>query len=189
MTILKNIKAAWNRLSEEGARIQAEKAAREREMFDIAAINFINGYGENFHCSDDQLKRFQRACSSDTIGAVSSLNKKKLCAKIKSSYEPDTIYSTSLSDCTCPDFQRRKLPCKHIYKLALELGIVTKDWDLSGIPDTVKELFSSLSYTDKVKYLYLISKYNGQEYFEVRQQEISTAFLSKVFLRIIHSKH
>lgn len=33
-------------------------------------------------------------------------------------------YQTSLASCTCNDFVRRKLPCKHIYRLAMELGII-----------------------------------------------------------------
>jgi len=34
------------------------------------------------------------------------------------------LYQTTLSDCTCGDFQERKLPCKHIYRLAVELGLI-----------------------------------------------------------------
>lgn len=33
-------------------------------------------------------------------------------------------YQTSLASCTCNDFVRRKKPCKHIYRLAMELGII-----------------------------------------------------------------
>lgn len=33
-------------------------------------------------------------------------------------------YKTSLGYCGCTDFKRRKLPCKHIYRLALELGLL-----------------------------------------------------------------
>lgn len=33
-------------------------------------------------------------------------------------------YDTSLSQCTCGDFQYRHLPCKHIYRLAVELGVI-----------------------------------------------------------------
>lgn len=162
--------------------MQVEQAAREKEAFNVAADAFINGYGKYFHCSDDQLSRFECVRFGESIGKVESINRKKLCAKIHSSRNYDTVYSVSLTECTCPDFQHRKLPCKHMYKLALELGIVTKDWDLSGIPDEIKELFSSLSYTDKVKYLHLISKYNGQEYFEVRQQDVSDDFFERGFL-------
>lgn len=34
------------------------------------------------------------------------------------------FYETTLSSCTCYDFQERKLPCKHIYRLAHELGVI-----------------------------------------------------------------
>ena len=33
-------------------------------------------------------------------------------------------YETSLSQCNCYDFQTRHLPCKHMYRLAVELGII-----------------------------------------------------------------
>lgn len=36
------------------------------------------------------------------------------------------IYETSLTSCTCPDFQdrlKRRKPCKHIYFLALQMNI------------------------------------------------------------------
>lgn len=33
-------------------------------------------------------------------------------------------YVSTLSHCDCEDFRRRSLPCKHIYRLALELGVI-----------------------------------------------------------------
>lgn len=33
-------------------------------------------------------------------------------------------YKTTLSSCTCIDFSKRKLPCKHIYRLAMELKLI-----------------------------------------------------------------
>lgn len=33
-------------------------------------------------------------------------------------------YDTTLASCTCHDFEDRHLPCKHIYRLAAELGII-----------------------------------------------------------------
>lgn len=32
-------------------------------------------------------------------------------------------YETHLDNCKCADFIRRKLPCKHMYRLAIELGV------------------------------------------------------------------
>lgn len=52
-----------------------------------------------------------------------------------------SIYETALDNCTCKDFGFRKLPCKHMYRLAHELGlfrldkISTKGW--GGWPVTL----------------------------------------------------
>ena len=37
-------------------------------------------------------------------------------------------YQTSLAACTCNDFVKRKKPCKHVYRLAMELGIIPLDY-------------------------------------------------------------
>lgn len=34
------------------------------------------------------------------------------------------IHTTTLSECSCPDFSTKKLPCKHMYRLAMELGMI-----------------------------------------------------------------
>lgn len=33
-------------------------------------------------------------------------------------------HTTTLENCTCVDFCRRKLPCKHMYRLAMEFGLI-----------------------------------------------------------------
>lgn len=38
----------------------------------------------------------------------------------------DGTYNVSLNECTCTDFSIRNAPCKHMYKLASELGYVIK---------------------------------------------------------------
>lgn len=37
----------------------------------------------------------------------------------------DGVYNVTLFHCTCYDFQSRQLPCKHIYRLASELGFLS----------------------------------------------------------------
>lgn len=34
------------------------------------------------------------------------------------------VYQTTLTACECVDFRRRKQPCKHMYRLAVELGVL-----------------------------------------------------------------
>ena len=37
-------------------------------------------------------------------------------------------HNTTLNYCSCIDFNRRKLPCKHMYRLAMELGCFESDF-------------------------------------------------------------
>ena len=37
-------------------------------------------------------------------------------------------YETFLDYCSCGDFRRSKLPCKHIYRLAMELGVMNEEF-------------------------------------------------------------
>jgi len=72
----------------------------------------------SIHGADGQDVRFDRALFQNL--AILSYDPSTRSAEIKGSR--GEIYSTSLDRCTCEDFQRRGLPCKHIYKLALARG-------------------------------------------------------------------
>lgn len=50
-------------------------------------------------------------------------------------------YETFLDSCPCGDFRRSKRPCKHIFRLALELGVLAGQYeaDNSAIPPVVTE--------------------------------------------------
>lgn len=84
---------------------------------------------ENTHDSPDQYKRLTSAKKSSCTPL--SLSREE-CAGIFSGSHG--TYSTTLETCTCVDFVRRKLPCKHIYRLAIELGLI----DESAASDTSK---------------------------------------------------
>lgn len=43
-------------------------------------------------------------------------------------------YQTSLASCTCNDFVKRKKPCKHIFRLAMELGIIDAAYRRAAAP-------------------------------------------------------
>lgn len=60
--------------------------------------------------------------------------------------ENGIIYNTTLSSCTCPDFQFRKNPCKHMFHLALDFGLLsTLDHDdLREALAEMQEQFSKL---------------------------------------------
>lgn len=72
------------------------------------------------HSDDSQIIRQGR---SMTYPFTFRVNKKAQTARFSSSSELP-YYDTTLSSCTCGDFENRKLPCKHIYRLAVELGVI-----------------------------------------------------------------
>ena len=75
-------------------------------------------WGFDIHNSEPQLERQERACAArytplDLSPVYASGHFRGL----------ETDYSTTLVKCNCVDFQRRALPCKHMYRLAHELDV------------------------------------------------------------------
>lgn len=77
----------------------------------------------DIHSESDQIKRLdsarQAACTPVCV------NMDNGTARFKSKRGE---YAVSLDSCTCTDFSRRSLPCKHMYRLALELGLVSGEY-------------------------------------------------------------
>lgn len=71
----------------------------------------------NTHQTSGQKSRQTRS-STVTLSNIDFINK---TAMVEGS---NGIYLVSLGKCTCPDFEERQLPCKHMYKLAHELGFL-----------------------------------------------------------------
>ena len=72
----------------------------------------------SIHGADGQDVRFDRAMFQNIV--IRSYDASAGSAEIVGTH--GEIYKTTLDTCTCEDFQRRGLPCKHIYKLALSRG-------------------------------------------------------------------
>lgn len=70
------------------------------------------------HLLPDQVKR-QHSAAGIKLTPL-SLNSESCSAIFKGS---GGKYTATLCFCDCTDFRRRKLPCKHMYRLAHELGI------------------------------------------------------------------
>lgn len=72
---------------------------------------------DHVHHSNKQLERIDRAANGD-------VTPKKICTKSRCATfvgSSNGAYRTTLASCTCPDFNKRKVPCKHMYYLAYEL--------------------------------------------------------------------
>lgn len=80
---------------------------------------------EDIHTDPQQIKRQKSACKKDLTPR--QVNETDCSATFKGSHGN---YITTLSNCKCRDFALRKLPCKHMYRLAYELH-------LFKLPDTV----------------------------------------------------
>ena len=50
-------------------------------------------------------------------------------------------YHVTLCSCTCPDYSSRKRPCKHMYRLAVEIGALI-GFDNSGISQEIESMLS-----------------------------------------------
>lgn len=90
-------------------------------------MNFGN-WNETIHNDAEQIKRFEKSKKSD-VKPLSVDKDAQTCLIQGSGKEP---YYVTLNSCTCSDFTRRKLPCKHIYRLANELGLGSDNY-MSGI--------------------------------------------------------
>lgn len=81
-------------------------------------------WSEEIHGGIDQEKRIKSAKSAKTTPL--SVDKEALTGVFPGSgKEP---YQVSLESCTCGDFRRRGLPCKHIYRLAMECGLIRGEY-------------------------------------------------------------
>ncbi len=76
------------------------------------------------HNSPDQQKRIASAKKSACTPV--SVDQSACTGTFKGS---SGTHTTSLDHCSCVDFNRRKLPCKHMYRLAMELGAFQTDFD------------------------------------------------------------
>lgn len=75
-------------------------------------------WDSSIHEADGQFERAERGGVNKDIYILCYDSKYKL-AKIQGK---TGIYLTSCNRCSCPDFRKRRLPCKHMYMLAYELG-------------------------------------------------------------------
>lgn len=87
---------------------------------------------ESVHTLPDQVKSFQAAQKPD----VTPLSVDPALQSGVFSGSGKNPYSTTLSACTCNSFVKRKKPCKHMYRLALELGLMDGSFK-AGVPKGV----------------------------------------------------
>lgn len=75
-------------------------------------MNFWDINSLDIHQDRAQIER-QSGLSS--LSLVDKFNRKNTHFSV---IDDENIYTTTLDDCTCPDFASRRLPCKHMYFIA-----------------------------------------------------------------------
>lgn len=80
-------------------------------------------WNESLHHEPDQQKRIITAKKSATT--PTQIDKDAQTALFAGSGK--SPYETTLNTCTCRDYFVRRMPCKHIYRLAIELGILNEE--------------------------------------------------------------
>lgn len=73
---------------------------------------------DEYNSTTDQLRRIQRACE-ETFNIRYEDTVRGTALFVGGSGK----YNTSLTECSCPDFKKRRLPCKHMYKLAVDMKL------------------------------------------------------------------
>lgn len=121
----------------------------------------IGDWKGNFHDDYEQVKRIESARSKKMQKSIISVDKEAGIMHIQgSSKEP---YVTTLNECTCADYGIRHLPCKHIYALAFELGLMD---DLPEY-DKKKSTFDPKYEAEKYKQLHQDGQISADTYAKI----------------------
>lgn len=86
----------------------------------MSVIPAFGLWTEQDHLGGKQERSIESAQKAETT-PITVDRKAKTAVFFGSGKDP---YNTSLSFCNCSGFARTKAPCKHIYRLAMELGII-----------------------------------------------------------------
>ena len=77
---------------------------------------------ESVHQEPEQRKRLRQAQAENFQVEAVGKNGGKIC-RMKAASDPD-FYFVALGICQCPEFKATHKPCKHIYRIALNKGLI-----------------------------------------------------------------
>lgn len=123
-------------------------------------LKSIGKWPDELHLDFEQVKRIQSA--KELKKSIISLDTATGTVKIQGSEaEP---YKATLKECGCADFMRRQLPCKHIYALAIEMGILEDSEIKKSKKEAQQEFKSDL---EKYRQLYKEGKLTADSYVKI----------------------
>ena len=100
----------------------------KRHVSELYTVNSFSIWDAPFYKNEPQRLRFNRAKYQTITFLVADpeLNA-GICMSTRNISER---YMVTLVDCTCEDFKKHAHPCKHMYALALKLGVIDKEYHL-----------------------------------------------------------
>lgn len=90
----------------------------------LAGSATFGEWDEKVHHAAAQSDRFERARHE----AIDMLDYNSATGVASISGSSGEKYTATLDYCSCPDFEKRSKPCKHIYFLAIQLGFSPDDF-------------------------------------------------------------
>lgn len=90
----------------------------------MTEIPAFGKWSEAVHRTEKQKRAIEKAVRSETTPV--SVDREEESGVFWGSGKD--LYQTTLSSCTCSEFVNFKVPCKHIYRLAMELGIIDREY-------------------------------------------------------------
>jgi len=96
---------------------QLQRKPYEKLAADFARVGWP-AWGYTAHCLDGQYDRIQRAINSRQMSLL-SYDKESHSAVVQG--ERGALYKMDAQGCSCPDFAKRGLPCKHMYFAVMEI--------------------------------------------------------------------
>jgi hypothetical protein len=86
----------------------------------MPTIRPFGPWSERDHAGTAQLNSLHAATTGALTPMPGTLDREAQCCSFWGSKQ----YQTTLSTCTCPVYTHKHIPCKHIYRLAMELGYI-----------------------------------------------------------------
>lgn len=107
--------------------------------------DFFREWEWKSQCNSEQRIRLERAKTSVIFDLFDVDRDRGTASCFSSKYESTgEVYEVTYKSCTCRDFMYRFYPCKHIYALNIRLGIISRDEELDGVPQSIKDKISLL---------------------------------------------
>lgn len=119
----------------------------------------FGGWPEAIHDDFEQVKRIEGARKLKAAELTIDADNRTMQAQ-GSAADP---YEVSLYECSCADFQIRQAPCKHMYRLAMELGM------MDSLPkyDKKKNGFDAKSEIERYRSLYRDGRISADAYVKI----------------------